>query len=80
VQVNLPERSAIDVAVYNIIGQVVYQTQLTNVPVGQLTLPWNGRNANGTAVASGIYFFRVTIQGASGLTSLNKIQKIVLVK
>jgi hypothetical protein len=80
VQVNLPERSAIDVAVYNIIGQVVYQTQLTNVPVGQLTLPWNGRNSQGEHVASGIYFFRVTIQGASGLTSLNKIQKIVLVK
>jgi len=56
----VPERSKVTLAVYNVIGQKV--TTLVNEikPVGSYSVTWDGADAAGAEVASGIYFYRLT--------------------
>lgn len=60
--------------VYDITGRKI--TTLVNGPVseGQHTAEWNGTNADGRKVASGVYFYRVEADGQS------QVKKMVLMK
>jgi hypothetical protein len=57
--------------VYNILGQAVY-TQ--NVIPGTQTINWNGKDKNGKACGSGIYFYKLSTP------SMNQTKKMVIVK
>jgi hypothetical protein len=59
--------------VYNVMGQVVRNFAGTN-EAGQTQVIWNGSDANGASVASGVYFYRVQ----AGAWSATK--KMALVK
>jgi flagellar hook assembly protein FlgD len=45
------------------------------VPAGDHVVEWNGRDANGRAQSSGVYFCRLTVNGSPVAT-----RRIVLVK
>ena len=55
----LPEDVEVKIEVYNVRGQRVKQFDLGLQPAGYKTLIWEGRNQNGDAVSSGIYFYRI---------------------
>ncbi len=46
--------------IYNTKGQIVRTLVNENLPNGQHSVVWNGKDANGTPVASGIYFYKLT--------------------
>lgn len=53
---DFPVASEYQLTVYNITGQVV-RTFEGQASAGQLAITWDGRNAQGKAVASGVYFY-----------------------
>lgn len=78
VNVLLPERSHIELAVFNVLGQKVFGTSLRDVAAGQKELSWRGITQSGQKAATGVYFMRVHIQ--SGTRSKHRVQKVVLLK
>jgi len=63
----VPKTGAATVQVYNVMGQMISTLADGNLGAGEHTLTWNGRDSNGNAMASGIYF--VMVRGADYTTS-----------
>lgn len=72
---SLAEKAPITVEVYNVLGRKI-STLVNNqvLTAGEKYIGWNGRNDGGTAVASGIYLYKIV----SGNSSV--VKKMVLVK
>jgi hypothetical protein len=56
----LPEASRVQVVVYNVIGARVAVLFDGRRPAGEHTVEWNGRDSQGNAVPTGVYFYRIT--------------------
>lgn len=55
----LPHAGAIQLAVFNLIGQQLVVLAEGNYPAGSYTLRWDGVNGRGRALAAGLYFYRL---------------------
>jgi immune inhibitor A len=53
----------VDLAVYNVCGQLVTTLFDGSVGVGTSAMTWDGSDGHGNTVASGVYFYRLTIDG-----------------
>jgi aminopeptidase N len=62
IDVYLPAGSDMDFAVFNLLGQVVYQTA-GHLEAGYHPIRWNGQDQNTQPVASGLYLARVKVLG-----------------
>ena len=58
IQYSLPERSPVRIEVYNVLGQVVRTLVDGERSAGSYTITWNGEDASGAPVATGVYFYR----------------------
>ncbi|MBD3299571.1 MAG: HYR domain-containing protein [candidate division Zixibacteria bacterium] len=59
IQFRLPEASEVNLTIYNVLGQEV-RSLITGVKeAGTHTVEWDGRDNNGSAVQSGMYFYRI---------------------
>ncbi len=57
----LPSGSGtIEVKVYTLSGELVWETSVIGTANNTTTLSWNGKNSDGITAASGIYLMRVT--------------------
>ncbi|OGU67681.1 MAG: hypothetical protein A3C56_12240 [Ignavibacteria bacterium RIFCSPHIGHO2_02_FULL_56_12] len=74
IRYEIPVRSDVTIAVYNILGIEVSRLVDGQHAAGSYRAVWNGRNSNGSSVSSGVYFVRLQ----SGSTALTR--KMVLVK
>lgn len=54
---NMPEAGDAAVKVFNVKGQLITTLFDGNAPAGTTNLSWNGTDANGSSVTSGIYFY-----------------------
>ncbi len=62
----VPEGGAdIDLAVFNVAGVRVATLVRGRVPAGRTSVTWDGTDERGAHVASGVYFVRLTAEGAS---------------
>ena len=71
----LPEPTEVELAIYDVLGQKVQTLvaqQLQNA--GYYRLTWDGSDANGHTVSSGIYFYRLTTQ------NFTQTRKMLLLK
>ena len=57
---NLPEKVHAKLVVYNVLGQVVTTLVDEDQEPGDYAVIWDGTDANGRKVASGIYFYTLT--------------------
>ena len=62
------------VAIYDVAGRLVSEVASGRYPAGVRSITWNGRDARGEAVASGVYFVRTTSAG------LGATKKFVVVR
>ncbi len=60
---NIPEDSQIDLSIYNVRGQKIKILARGNTPKGLYSIIWNGDNDEGNAVGSGIYFYKLQVNG-----------------
>ena len=58
------------VEIYDVAGRRVNRFELKGAGAGWKSVPFDGRDANGAPLASGVYFYRVT---AAGRTVTNKM-------
>jgi hypothetical protein len=61
----VPESGSLRVAVHDVRGRLVRLLNASRVRAGYHTFRWDGQSADGSAVASGVYFFAVTVNGRS---------------
>lgn len=59
VLLRLPSPQSVQLAVFDAAGRRVRQLTAGRLPAGDHTLRWDGRDADGQAVAPGIYFYRL---------------------
>ena len=62
------------VSVYNVLGQMVTRLHEGYLEAGVHQLIWDGKNANGSNVTSGVYFYRLEAE------NFDKTKKMLLVK
>lgn len=75
----LPVESNVRVEIFNLVGQRVQTLLREDRKAGYHTLQWDGTGDNGTNVASGVYFLRLTADGVNG-AGFSAVRKIVLVR
>jgi flagellar hook assembly protein FlgD len=56
---DVPRAMDVRVAVYDALGRRVQVLVDERTPAGRHTVQWNGRDASGRALASGLYFIRL---------------------
>ncbi|MCB5224499.1 MAG: T9SS type A sorting domain-containing protein [Candidatus Syntrophosphaera sp.] len=71
IEVSLKAGETGSFTIYNVMGQVVRTVSLNE---GNHTINWNGRDSRGTAVGSGIYFYKLSTP------SFQQTRKLVIVK
>lgn len=65
IRYDLPTRSHVRLQIFNLLGQDVTTLVNTTQSAGSYKAEWNGRDQNGQPVASGVYFYRLTIDNKS---------------
>ncbi len=63
---SLPKMSKVKLTVYNVLGQEVITLIESSLPSGNHKVTWDGRNELGSAVGSGIYFYRLATDDFEG--------------
>jgi hypothetical protein len=56
---DLPRQSGVELAVYNVLGQKIATLAQGDYAPGTYTVNWDGKDERGSAVATGIYFYRI---------------------
>ena len=74
IQFSLQENSNVSLEVYDILGRKVSTLTSGELPAGNHTILWNGTNDNGEAMASGVYFYRLSGE------NFNQTKKMILMK
>lgn len=59
----IPFQSAVEVAVYNIVGEKIRVLVEENQAAGFYTLHWDGMTQSGDQAAAGIYIYRIRAEG-----------------
>jgi hypothetical protein len=77
---SLPQSGAVTLSVFNLLGQNV--TTLVNglLTAGNHETVWDGRDAAGRAVATGVYFYRIEVKAPDGGEAYSAMRKMVLLK
>ena len=57
----LAERGDVNLAIYDLLGQKVYEFNQSDVEVGAHSLIWEGTDTGGRPVATGVYFYRLKV-------------------
>ena len=68
------EGASIELGIYNVAGELVRTLSSGEVPGGQHTIAWNGRDDSDRQVSSGVYFVRLECDGQA------ETRKIALLK
>ena len=66
----VPVRSSVEIEIYNISGQKVLTLFEGSIPAGQHQITWNGTDARGRIVPTGVYLYRLK---AGGFVSSRKM-------
>jgi hypothetical protein len=60
IEFSLPVKSDVRIDVFNALGLRVKTVMRATLAAGQYLVQWDGTNSHGDAVASGVYFYRLT--------------------
>ena len=63
---SIPEESKVELAIYNIKGQRLKSLLNDQIAAGEHSIIWNGEDASGKKVSSGIYLYKLNINGKIG--------------
>lgn len=63
IQFSIPKESMVALSIYNIKGQKVKQLLSEKLQAGQHSVVWNGTDSNSKSVASGLYFYKLNLNG-----------------
>lgn len=67
IEYSLPQQSSISITIYNISGQEVRKLLSEFKEPGTYKVEWDGKDNNGRAVSSGVYFYQMMAGGYKGV-------------
>ena len=73
IDITIPSLQPNDIAIFNILGKIVYQEKLLPITQGIYSFSWNGKDLLQQDLSSGLYLINVT---ASEFQSIRKITYI----
>ena len=70
--------------IYTVAGRLIREFTSTDLETGALRvgwnlLPWDGRDADGDRVATGVYLYRVSVEGGDG-TFTGDVEKVAVIR
>lgn len=71
----LQKQSTVQLFVYNAVGQQIYNSSLMSFKSGKNMLKWHGKNQTGVELPSGVYFYRLMVNGHP-----SKSKKMMLIR
>lgn len=75
----LPEPSQVSITILDLLGRTVATLTSGHYRAGYQRVRWDGTDASGSTVGSGIYFYRITAVGESG-RQFTRVMKMALMK
>ena len=79
IRFGLPEPSSVRITVSDALGREISTLADGNFSAGYQRVTWNGVDASGVKVPSGVYFYRIVATGQSG-KQFTKVLKMALTK
>jgi hypothetical protein len=76
----LPRQSHVALTVYNILGQEVVRLLDEIQEPGRKSVMWNGRDAAGSSVSSGVYFYRLEAAPGESAERFAQIRELMVLK
>jgi len=76
----LPRQSHVVLTIYNILGQEVVRLVDGVQEPGTKSVMWNGRNAAGSFVSSGVYFYRLVASSGESDERFAQVRRLVVLK
>ena len=64
----------VDLTIYNVLGQPLRQVWTGPLPAGEHQLTWDGRDAQGQPVATGVYVYRLQVDGQTHARKMVKLE------
>jgi hypothetical protein len=80
IRYNVPRNAFVTLRVYDLLGQEVVMLRDEMQNVGSYEVVWNGHNAAGQTVASGVYFYRLEARPATGGQVFTSVNKMIMLK
>ncbi len=81
IEYHLPQAADVKLIIYNVNGHTVRELVNGTISAGYHKVIWDGKNAEGMAVASGIYFYRIEIKANDLKQSFYvNMKKMILMK
>ena len=66
IEFSIPINSKVEILVFNVQGQKVKTLLRELLPKGKHQVIWNGNDITGKPVSSGIYFYKLSVNGKAG--------------
>ncbi|MFQ6608344.1 MAG: FlgD immunoglobulin-like domain containing protein [Fidelibacterota bacterium] len=80
IQYDLPEDSRVTLVIYDLLGREVKSLVLGEVPAGYQIIKWNGIDATGKSVASGVYIYRFDVVSLESEQRFSQSRKLLLLR
>jgi len=80
IRFGIPVQANVTIRVLNLLGQEVQTLVQGNYQPGYYDVIWDGRNATGNSVSSGIYFYQIAVADQSGKQLYMERKKMLLLK
>lgn len=77
---SLPAAALVRLSVYDVLGREITTLAAGQCPAGRTSVTWDGKDASGNSVASGVYFYRIDVRSANGATAFLAARKMLLMK
>lgn len=76
----LPTEASVSLKVFNILGQEIASLVNETQVAGYYEAVWDGKSASGSAISSGVYFFRIEAAPTDGNAPFTQIRKMLMLK
>ncbi len=81
IMISLQEEAQVDLVIYNLLGEEITRLSSNEIrPAGYYNFIWNGMNASGNKVSTGVYLYHAMVKDRNGKMVLNKTKKMVFLK
>ena len=81
IMISLEQDAQVDLIIYNLLGEEITRLSAGEYrPAGYYNFIWNGRNAMGSKVSTGVYLYHAMVRDTKGKVVLNKTKKMIFLK
>jgi hypothetical protein len=77
---DMPSAGQAKLSVFNMLGQEVATLVNGSMASGRASIVWNATDRSGLSVASGVYFYQLTVHATDGRSTYRSVQKMLLVR